>query len=245
MSWVILLVGLLALLWLLAHYNFWRPVADPRLPRILMYHSVEPGKASGMNVSPQRFEQQLRYLKRRGYRSMTLSELAAAPDSERVVVITFDDGFRNNYRHAFPLLRQHSFKATIFLSPQIDGIEVLQPEEIREMVESGLVEFGAHTLHHVNLTQVDDDVARAEIAGSVYRVRALSGKPCQSFAYPFGRYAPCHVEMLRSMEIGLGVTVKKAIRPLANLLEIPRLGVNGRANLLQFHLIMSRGRYRV
>ncbi len=237
--------ALLLLLWLAAHYTIWRPPRPWDLPRILMYHSVEPGKASGMNVPPDRFGRQLRYLQEGGFRGLTLSELAASEDRFKTVAITFDDGFRNNFVHAWPLLQRHGFRATIFLSPGIQGIETLSGAQIREMADSGEIEFGAHTLHHVNLTRVDAEQARREITESIAWVERASGRPCRCFAYPYGRYGPEHVEMLREAGIHLAVTVKKAIRPLDKLLEIPRLGVNGRANLLQFHLIMTRGRYRV
>jgi len=238
-------IAILALLWLLSHYTVWRAPRPWDLPRVLMYHSVEPGEATGMNVPPKRFEAQLRYLRKRGFRSLTLSELAQTPDHHKAVVITFDDGFRNNYTHAWPLLQQYGFRSTIFLSPEIEGIETLQREQIREMADSGAVEFGAHTLHHVNLTRSDADAARKEIDESIAWVEKISGKPCTSFAYPYGRYGPEHIGMLKQAGIDLAVTVKKAIRPLQKRLEIPRLSVSGKANLLQFHLIMSRGRYRV
>lgn len=246
MTTSLLLAGFIILLLLfLAHYNFWRPVADSQLPRILMYHSVEPGEATGMNISPDRFERQLRQLQKRGYTSTTLSELSNPSTYRKTVAITFDDGFRNNYSYAFPLLKKYGFKATIFLSPEIEEIETLTPEEIQEMYKSDLIEFGAHTLHHINLTTVDDQTAQQEIAGSIEKVEQLTGQPCRTFAYPFGRYEPKHVEMLKTAGIEKAVTVKKRIRPLNNLLEIPRLGVNGKANSLQFHLILTRGRYRV
>ncbi len=238
-------LGLLALLWVLAHYTFWRPRRAWDLPRVLMYHSIEPGPASGMNVTPRRFESQLRYLRKRGFRGLTLTELGQADDHRKTVAITFDDGFRNNYTHAWPLLRKYGFRATIFLSPEIGGIETLTRDQIREMAESGDIEFGAHTLHHVNLTRTGSETARREIEDSIAWVAQATGRPCVSFAYPYGRYAPEHVEMLRQAGIQLAVTVKKAIYPLRERLEIPRLSVSGKADRLQFHLIITRGRYRV
>ena len=198
-----------------------------------------------MNVPPERFEQQLLQLQRKHYTPVTLSELGLDSTVEQPLVITFDDGFRNNYTHAFPLLKKYGFKATIFLSPNIGGIERLTPDDIREMTESGLIEFGGHTMNHVNLTTVDDATARREIADSIETVASLTASPCRTFAYPFGRYLPKHRDMLQQAGIAMAVTVKKRIRRLDNPLEIPRLSVHGKANRLQFHLILTRGRYRV
>ncbi|MCP3867246.1 MAG: polysaccharide deacetylase family protein [Gammaproteobacteria bacterium] len=242
---LLLAATILLLLWFLAHYNFWRPRAAPDLPRILMYHSVGPGEATGMNIPTGRFEQQLIQLQKSGFTALTLSELGSDMATEKPVALTFDDGFRNNYTQAFPLLRKYGMKATVFLSPDIEGIEKLGPEEIREMADSGLIEFGGHTMTHINLTTVDDETAKREIESSVESVAKLTGKPCRTFAYPFGRYQPKHVTMLKQAGIEMAVTVKKRIRPLKNPLEIPRLSVHGKANKLQFHLILTRGRYRV
>jgi len=179
--------ALLLLLWLAAHYTIWRPPRSWDLPRILMYHSVEPGEASGMNVPPDHFERQLRYLREGGFQGLTLSELAAREDRFKTVAITFDDGFRNNFTHAWPLLQRYGFRATIFLSPEIRDIETLTRDQIREMADSGKIEFGAHTLHHVNLTRVDARQARREISESIAWVEQVSGRPCRCFAYPYGR----------------------------------------------------------
>ena len=231
----------------LARYHFWRPVKPLDQPRILMYHSVELGPGTGMNVPPAKFEQQLAFLKQRGYQTCTISELISNPGPcvRPTVALTFDDGFANNYEQVFPLLQKYQNKATIYLAPEIEGIRQLTPAHIREMADSGLVEFGAHTLTHLALLNAHFHIAQSEIVKSKAAVEQLTGCPCQSFSYPFGRYTPEHVAIVKAAGFTSAVSVRKAIEPLSNLFEIPRIGIHGRADLLQFHIALTRGRYRL
>lgn len=231
----------------LARYHFWRPIQPLDRPRILMYHSVEPGPGTGMNVPPAKFEQQLVFLKQRGYQTCTISELIdnPGPCERPTVALTFDDGFANNYEQVFPLLQKYQSKATIYLAPEIAGIHKLTPAQIREMADSGLVEFGAHTMTHLALLSADIDLAQTEILQSKAAVEQLAGLPCQSFSYPYGRYTPDHVAIVKAAGFTSAVSVRKAIEPLGNLYEIPRIGIHGRADLLQFHIALTRGRYRL
>lgn len=244
-SWGIGLV-LIALLAGLACYHFWRSVKPLDHPRVLMYHSAEDGPATGMNVPPVTFAKQLALLHSRGYHTCTMSELVArtGPCERPTVALTFDDGFANNYDEVFPLLQKYQSKATIDIAPQIDGILKLTPAQIAEMAASGVIEFGAHTLTHIGLLRASDDVAEAEIVGSKRAVEQLTGQPCLSFSYPYGRHSPTHVSMVWAAGFTSAVTVRKAIEPLDNLFEIPRIGIHGRADLVQFHIALTRGKYR-
>lgn len=229
----------------LARYTFWRPWRSAKLPRILMYHRVAEVPASGMNCPPARFERHLQWLTRMGYRFVTASELEQG-EAPRSVVLTFDDGYADNYQQMFPLLRRYAAKATIYLAPRISGIERLRDEEIVEMSQSGLVEFGAHTVTHVNLRTLSPEKARQEIVDSKLEVERLTQKPCHTFSYPFGRYNPEHVTMVAEAGFGSAVTVRKAIAPFARCRhELPRISMHGGMDWLQFRIALGTGRYRL
>lgn len=228
----------------LAHYNIWRPTRPADLPRILMYHSIESTTPSGMNTPPDKFEKHLRYLIKKGKHFVTVSELAQGTVTP-AVAITLDDGFSNNYTSLFPLLEKYECKATIYLAPEIGGIDKLSPSQIKEMQTSGLVEFGAHTMHHVNLTTLDDDTARNEIVQSKEAVEKITGVECKSFSYPFGRYEEKHVEMVKAAGFTSAVTTKKRIEPIDRPYQISRLSINGKANMFQYYITLTRGRYKV
>lgn len=234
-----------ALLYVLGRHTFWLPHRPAHWPRILMYHRVDHEPPSGMNCPPARFEQHLQWLKRGGYSFATMSELTQAA-ADKTAVLTFDDGYADNFEQLFPLLKRYQAKATIYLAPEIAGIRKLTPEQIRLMQASGLVEFGAHTLRHVNLTQQAPNDAEHEIRASKAAVEATTGRPCASFAYPFGRYRAEHVAMVKQAGYQSAVTVRKAIAPTEGpRYEIPRISMSGQASWLQFHIALRTGRYKL
>jgi peptidoglycan/xylan/chitin deacetylase (PgdA/CDA1 family) len=248
----VLVVGslsIISILYLAAHYNFWRPARPISMPRILMYHSIgdEPASShSELVVTPDAFEKQLKLLKGKGYTFLKISELLNSQNNQsKKVAITFDDGFKDNYEVAFPLLKKYGAKATVYLAPEIDGIEKLSKEMISEMVDSDLIEFGAHTLSHCNLEKCDAKSAEAEVKGSKERVETLTGRKCEAFAYPFGRFNDDVVNIVKSSGFSSAVTVKKGISNIVDPFRIKRISVLRSTNILQFRIALSRGRYRV
>lgn len=235
---------LLILLWGLGNYNIWRPVVASDQPRILMYHSIGDG-VSDLSLSIAKFDQQLKWLKAKGYRFVTVSELLELDVTEKVVALTFDDGFEDNYTNMFPVLQRYAAKATIYLAPDISGIAKLTIEQVKNMQASGLCEFGAHTLNHVNLSQLDDPHAQVEIIKSKQRVESMTERECRSFAYPFGRYTDRTVELVKAAGFDSAVTVKKGIERIRDPYQIKRISVLGKTNIVQFHIAITRGRYRV
>jgi peptidoglycan/xylan/chitin deacetylase (PgdA/CDA1 family) len=144
-------------------------------------------------------------------------------------------------------LKKYKVPATIYLTPDIRCIEALSSSQIKEMQASGFVEFGAHTMTHVNLTKVDNEIAQKEIAQSKEAVEKLTGILCESFAYPYGRYNEQHVQMVKDAGFTTAVTTKKAIATFDHLnpYTLPRLSISGCINMIQFYLILSRGRYKL
>ena len=173
--------------------------------RILVYHSISEDSLNPFSVSPEDFEKQVRFLSQE-YNVISLEELAACIKSGEKgipagsVAITLDDGFRDNYTHAYPILRKHNVPATIFVITdrlESNGAPRSEPgaqesgsylswDQVVEMSESGL-SIGSHTLTHPWLTEITLEEARREIVESKERLEQRLGKPVPLFAYPGGR----------------------------------------------------------
>ena len=185
-----------------------------RIP-ILTFHAIEE-RPGVIGFPPSALRRALRHLREKGHRSIRLSEVAALLASgqafpDRSFVITFDDGYRNVYEAAFPILQELGLTATVFLTvgpsgaeaspqrfPPLGGRPMLSWAEVREMAAAGL-EFGAHTLTHPDLKRLSPDQAETEIAESKKRIEDALGTPVEGFAYPFGRYDPVSVEIVRGL----------------------------------------------
>ncbi|MCM8800954.1 MAG: polysaccharide deacetylase family protein [Candidatus Omnitrophica bacterium] len=166
---------------------------------ILMYHSiteqVQPGNR--LQVSKDAFTRQMQFLKKHNYRVIPLEELGDLIKAKKkipykTVVITFDDGYKDNYLYAFPILKKYNLYATIFLivdeidRPQQDR---LSWEEIRQMQDSGIITFGSHSLDHPFLTELSSlDELRRQIFDSKRILEERLGRHINAFAYPSGRF---------------------------------------------------------
>lgn len=169
-----------------------------RVP-ILVYHSVfphHPGQTHEqrvLDVAPAVFEEQMRYLVNGGYHVISFEQLVDALQGRatlppRPVVITFDDGWANQYRHAFPILRKLGLPATFFVFTNVIGRDPLNMTwaELREMQSAGMT-IGSHTRTHPMLP--DDHRGLAyEIDSSRVDIRRHLGAAPKFFAYPFGAW---------------------------------------------------------
>lgn len=240
--WLITIVLILAVA---NRYQLWRIAKPTSWPRLLMYHSIAPEAPTGMNTPPEVFEAQVAWLKKQGYHFCTVTELLENPATKKVA-ITFDDGFANNFHYAFPILQKYQAKATIYLAPQIADIDKLTPEHIQTMQASGLIEFGAHSVNHINLAQASAEQAQQEIQQSKQQIEQLTGQACVSFAYPFGRFNEQVVAWVQQAGFRSAVTTQKKIiaNPQQQPLTIPRISTHGAMDKGQFYVAFSRGRYK-
>ena len=230
------------------------PLRMQKSASVLMYHSVSENGLF-FSVSPHAFEKQLAYLKREKYSVIKLSELIARikkhKDISRCVVITFDDGYRDNYTDAFPLLQRYSFPATIFLATHfvesdrdVHGVTMpmLTKAQITEMVATGSIEFMPHTQTHLSLREDTPlEVAIKEVVDSSLDVERLTGARAAIFSYPKGRVNVAVDGYLRENGWDGAVTVEEGlVTPKSDVFLLCRNSVDSATSMAQFRGKVSR-----
>jgi len=228
---------------------------------ILMYHAIGiPHEPAGPYVMPaHRFATQMTWLKRMGYLPITLEQFLVCQRERRPVpagsvVITFDDGYTDNYAHAYPVLRQQSIPATIFLvsghiglknewdeQKQLAGRPLMSWSQIQEMMEQG-VQFGAHTCTHPVLTTISSNRAEEEITLSRKQLENRLGVPVDFFAYPYGEYDPFVQAMVQQAGFAAGCTVDAGLNTLITpIFSLRRTEILGTDSLPRFLLSLWMG----
>ena len=189
---------------------------------VLMYHHVNPHHGDIVTVTPAVFEEQMRYLRESGYKTLTIPELLSYMGGgycpkERAVVVTFDDGWIDNYIYAFDVLEKYGIRATVFIvtdrterasekTGQVvapvpnhreskalirNGEEekvVLSWELVRKMAESGLAEFYSHTKSHKKCDSLSEGELFEELGESKRVMEERLGRPCPYLCWPYGKY---------------------------------------------------------
>lgn len=228
---------------------------------ILMYHHVAelprrvPSRSSpphgsplsgaplrGLYVTPRQFAWQMDWLKDAGARFCTF---AALPDVEGVgagpwVMLTFDDGYRDVYEQAWPVLRGRGIPAVVY--PVVGDIgksavvwpestdrtpaDVLTEAQVREMIQGG-IEFGSHLWDHVHADRLAAPELRRQLAQSRDGLARIAGSAPLSIAYPFGSYTPQVAEEAARAGYRFGVTTRAGSNRGAPPLELRRIAVKG------------------
>ncbi len=196
-----------------------------------MYHNVGiPPKNAvlrSLYVTPRMFRFQMRYLKTAGFNVVPLTEIAEfardGGNGNKLVALTFDDGYRDFYETAFPVLKQYNFPSTVFVVSDLVGKENLWEqadgkarealmgwEEILSLKKAG-VTFGSHTRSHPFLSKLSVPEIEEEVAGSKSVLEERLQTTVETFCYPYGYYDERVVEEVRKAGYKAAVTVRRGL----------------------------------
>lgn len=220
-----------------------------------MYHQIgQPNPKGtpyrGLTVHPDKFRRQMAWLRRLGYRGLSMRDLLPYVRGEKqgkVVGITFDDGYRNVLDNALPVLTDLGFTATnYFVVRQLGGGNVWDYEEhvphsdlmtvaeLKSWVGAGQ-EAGSHTLNHARLTEVPEEQARREIQDSKDELEQIIGLPVDAFCYPYGNESMKLRSVVRAAGYTNATTTERGlVRPNEDLMGLPRILVSRSGHLLRF-----------
>ena len=220
---------------------------------ILMYHYISASPSAsdriryGLSVPPEMFEAQLKLLQDNGFTTVSLRELyeylaigTALPD--KPIVLTFDDGYIDNYTNAFPLLQKYSMIGTFFVltGPADDGEPTyLSWDMIQEMNNAGM-DIQLHSRDHLDMRNRPRDWLVFQIIGGRQSIEGHTGKPVIFMAYPSGKYDAGVQSFLRDTNFWAAVTTAPGSRHvLQNALSWDRVRVSGQLRLQDFAKLLG------
>lgn len=210
-------------------------VKNVKLP-IIMYHYVEYVKDENdlirkkLDINPYLFEGHLRSLHNADYITYFIKDIpdilgGNIENAKKTIFLTFDDGYEDFYTVVFPLLKKYQMKATIYIIYDFIGRKgFLTEKEIRELIESGLIEIGSHTLDHVYLKQAPESVIRKQIIESKKKFEERFGIEIKTFAYPYGAFTKEAIDIVREAGYTAAVSVIPGMQQSKeNLLYLSRV----------------------
>ena len=168
---------------------------------VLMYHAVgdDIWGYSDLFVSTAEMEAQLQYLQENGYETIWFSDLEHIDRFEKPVILTFDDGYDDNYTVLYPLLEKYQSKATIFVIGNAMGKpHKMTREQVYELAVSGLVSIQSHTYTHGNLSAMDEAEIRHEMEMTNATLAATTGQIPYVLCYPEGNYSDLTIDIAKA-----------------------------------------------
>lgn len=161
---------------------------------VLMYHSIGYEKDNSVRIPKEKFEEEMKYLKDNDYTTLTLDELydflinnRSVP--EKSVVLTFDDGYKDNFTDMYPIIKKYGFKATIFIITDLvdKNAAYLTLEELLELDKNG-IDIESHTTNHDDLSTLSYKNQLKTLRNSKEFIEKTLNKKVNYIAYPFGKY---------------------------------------------------------
>lgn len=212
---------------------------------MLMYHRINDYRKNEMSVPVQQFRKQLTYLKKMGFQNMRMDELELMePDTKLKspkVILSFDDGYEDNFTDAFPILKEFGYSAIFYLPYNFIGKDDMYPRDKKESnliqhnrimdwtqiksIHNAGMEIGSHTLSHQNLTKMNATKAKKEIFESKNRLEQKLGLKVTSFCYPGGYFNEKHVYWTEKAGYLSACTTANGCYQNGSKYKIPRIAV--------------------
>lgn len=224
---------------------------------ILMYHRVEKVSHDRNTVLLDKFTWQMEYLQKSGYQTISVQQLVRHLTEQallpaQAIVITFDDGYADNYQYALPVLQQYGLTASVFVvagwvgrecgwrRPEKRNAMLMSWEQLRAWQSAGM-EIGAHTLHHPRLSRLTEEQIREELAGSKQVLEENLHTEVPILCYPYGDFDGRVQRISREVGFTAALGIFEGVSVTHNdLYALRRVGISSRLGNLEFKLKVSR-----
>lgn len=187
------------------------------LPTLMYHHVQDMDVARGKNqqnltVATATFREQMQYLKSKGYQTVSLNDLISFFDQgvsipQKTILLTFDDGYEDNFLYAFPILKEIGFKATIFTTTGlVNNYDYLNWDQISEMAGYG-ISFANHTWSHKNV-KVEQSTLEMEVKTADTQLSERGYNSPKVFAYPYGLESTQAIKLLQDLNYQLAFSTR-------------------------------------
>lgn len=208
---------------------------------VLMYHSISNGEKGLFKVPKNTFYEHMKYLKDNDYKTLTLDELYnhlinGIPFSEKSVAITFDDGYSDNYKNAYPILKKLGLKATIFTITDYiaDNSYFMSKNQLKEVALNG-IDIESHTTNHPKLDKLSQEDRVKTLKKSKDAIEKLLDKEVKYIAYPFGRCNQEVIDDVKNAGYKMAFTTKMGFANMSSgIYELKRVFISGYADVKRF-----------
>lgn len=257
---------ILCLIGLTLNYSFLIPGKNGL--SILMYHKVSEDKVDGLTIPVRKLDQQLFFIREKGYTIITFEELhriisAGTALPRKPLILTFDDAYENFTTHAVPLLKSYNFKATIFVPVGYMGKTniwdkgedpILGHEMLKELTKTDLVEIGLHSFLHRSYADLAIEDMKEDLANCINTLSFYKIPFVPILAYPFGGFPKKDrtllaqmKELFREYKLVFAVRIGNRINPLPirDPYELKRIDIKGTDSFFTFKIKLRKGRTKL
>jgi Predicted xylanase/chitin deacetylase len=219
---------------------------------VLMYHSIDYEKGNELRVPKEVFKEQMGYLKQKGYTTLTLNELYSffinnKPVPDKSIVITFDDGYKDNFENAYPVLKEFGFNATIFvITSTVDNDKnYLTSKQLKELDADG-IDIESHTVNHEQLDKLTYDKQIDTLKDSKEYIEKVLGKSAKYTAYPFGKWNADTIKAVKDAGYSMVFTTASGwSNKNQDIYELHRIYVSANYNIKEFERRITNASYDI
>ncbi|MCM0649532.1 polysaccharide deacetylase family protein [Clostridium swellfunianum] len=219
---------------------------DSKKIPILMYHSIKYEKDNELRIPKEKFKEQMEYLKKEGFNPLSLNELYShmllgSEIPQKPIVITFDDGYADNYTNAYPILKELGFKATVFvISGVVDKHEdYMTTDHLKEMDKNG-ISIEAHTVTHPKLDTLSYNDQLKELRGSKQALEKILGRNIDYIAYPYGKYNNDTLKLVEQLGYKMAFSTEKGLAHKSNgIYKLHRIYISEKYSINQFKQLVN------
>jgi peptidoglycan/xylan/chitin deacetylase (PgdA/CDA1 family) len=213
---------------------------------VLMYHSIDYEKGNELRIPKEKFREQMKYLKDSGFTPISLEELYShmvlgAKLPVKPIVITFDDGYDDNYTNAYPVLKEFGFKAVVFMitSAMDTSQDYLSAQQIKEMDKDG-VSVEGHTVNHPELDKLPYDEQVKELKESKASLEKVLGREVKYAAYPYGKFNTDTLKAVEELGYKMAFSTKSGLAQKSDgIYKLHRIYISDKYGMEKFKQLVN------